>query len=194
MIQEDKNRLRQVMRTKSRLLSPAYCRTADEDIRNYVLSLPEYKRARTVFSYVSMDHEIDTKNLIAVMLAEGKRVAVPLCVGKGTMEARQIQSLGELWPRTWGILEPPDSAPVVAPCHIDVALIPCVCGNEKGQRLGYGGGFYDAYLQSCACTKILLCRRALMAEIIPVEEHDVVMDIVVSEGGAVHVPLSGKRE
>lgn len=194
MIQEEKKQLRQVMRSKRRRLSPAYCRAADEAVRNYILALPEYKRARTIFSYVSMEHELDTKVLIAAMLAEGKRVAVPLCVGKGTMEARQIQSLRELRPRTWGILEPPDSAPVIAPCHIDIALIPCVCGNERGQRLGYGGGFYDAYLQNCAGTKILLCRRALMAEEIPMEEHDVVMDIVVSEGGAVYVPLAGSRE
>ena len=191
---EEKKRLRRLLLERVQALSPAYCRKADEAIYRHVVSLPAYQTARTVCAYVGMAHEIDTKPLIKRMLADGKRVGVPLCVGKGVMEMREIGGLDELQAGTWGILEPSPNAPLLQPDEIDLGLIPCVSGNEAGQRLGYGGGFYDAYLAKAPFLRVLLCRNAMMTAPIPMEPHDAAMDIVVSEDGAVHCRSRKKFE
>lgn len=183
---EEKRRLRRLLLEQMRALPPAYCRRADEAIYRHIVSLPAYQTARTICAYVGMDCEINTKPLIERMLADGKRVGVPLCVGKGVMEMREIGGLDELQAGTWGILEPPPEAPLLLPEEIDLGLIPCVSGNEAGQRLGYGGGFYDAYLAKALFLRVLLCRKAMMTAPIPVEPHDAAMDVVVSEDGAVY--------
>lgn len=183
---EEKKRLRRLLLEQIRALPPAYCRRADEAIYRHVVSLPAYQTARTICAYVGMDCEINTKPLIERMLADGKRVGVPLCVGKGVMEMREIGGLDELQAGTWGILEPAPEAPLLRPEEIDLGLIPCVSGNEAGQRLGYGGGFYDAYLAKASFLRVLLCRNAMMTASIPMEPHDAAMDIVVSEDGAAY--------
>lgn len=183
---EEKRRLRRLLLEQMRALPPAYCRRADEAIYRHIVSLPAYQTARTICAYVGMDCEINTKPLIERMLADGKRVGVPLCVGKGVMEMREIGGLDELQAGTWGILEPPPEAPLLLPEEIDLGLIPCVSGNEAGQRLGYGGGFYDAYLAKAPFLRVLLCRKAMMTAPIPMEPHDAAMDVVVSEDGAVY--------
>lgn len=183
---EEKNQLRRLLLEQMRALPPAYCRKADKAIYRHVAALPAYQTARTICVYVGMAHEIDTKPLIKRMLAGGKRVGVPLCVGKGVMEIREIGGLDELQPGTWGILEPAPDAPLLQPDEIDLGLIPCVSGNEEGQRLGYGGGFYDAYLAKAPFLRVLLCCKAMMTAPIPMEPHDAMMDVVVSEDGAVY--------
>lgn len=183
---EEKKRLRRLLLEQIRALPPAYCRRADEAIYRHVVSLPAYQTARTICAYVGMDCEINTKPLIERMLADGKRVGVPLCVGKGVMEMREIGGLDELQAGTWGILEPAPEAPLLRPEEIDLGLIPCVSGNEAGQRLGYGGGFYDAYLAKAPFLRVLLCRKAMMTAPIPMEPHDAAMDVVVSEDGAAY--------
>lgn len=183
---EEKKQLRRLLLEQMRALPPAYCRKADEAIYRHVAALPAYQTARTICVYVGMTHEIDTKPLIKRMLAEGKRVGVPLCVGKGVMEMREIGGLDELQAGTWGILEPAPDAPLLQPDEIDLGLIPCVSSNEEGQRLGYGGGFYDAYLAKAPFLRVLLCRKAMMTAPIPLEPHDAMMDVVVSEDGAVY--------
>lgn len=191
---EEKKRLRRLLLEQMRALPPAYCRRADEAIYRHIVSLPAYQTARTICAYVGMDCEINTKPLIERMLADGKRVGVPLCVGKGVMEMREIGGLDELQAGTWGILEPAPEAPLLRPEEIDLGLIPCVSGNEAGQRLGYGGGFYDAYLAKAPFLRVLLCRNAMMTAPIPMEPHDAAMDIVVSEDGAVHCRSRKKFE
>ena len=191
---EEKKRLRRLLLEQMRALPPVYCRRADEAIYRHVVSLPAYQTARTICAYVGMDCEINTKPLIERMLADGKRVGVPLCVGKGVMEMREIGGLDELQAGTWGILEPAPDAPLLRPDEIDLGLIPCVSGNEAGQRLGYGGGFYDAYLAKAPFLRVLLCRKAMMTAPIPVEPHDAAMDVVVSEDGAVYCSNRKKFE
>ena len=77
------------------------------------------------------------------------------------------------------------SCPVIAPEEIDLAIVPCCTGNATGQRLGYGGGYYDRYLLKTKCPTMLLCRHQLERSDIPVEPHDVRLDYFVTERGVV---------
>ena len=92
----NKTELRKMIYNSYRDLTPEYKQYADDGIRANIMSLPEYNDAYTVFCFVGKKDEIDTSVLIDKMLAEGKRVCVPLCTGKGIMEAKQITDKAQL--------------------------------------------------------------------------------------------------
>ena len=149
MTQEEKQKkkdLRKQVMARISSLDEAYTRQADSQIVECLLSLPEYREAKSVFCFVGTDHEINTTPFLERVLADGKELCVPLCVGKHEMQARHITSLSQLKPGFYGLLEPdPDSGVTVGPRTIDLAVIPCVSCSHDGARLGHGGGFYDVY-------------------------------------------------
>ena len=178
-----KQELRKQIAAEVKALSSDYCARADAAICAAVRGSDLYKKAQTIFCYIGTEREIDTKALLLAALADGKRLALPLCVGKGIMEAREIRSLDDLVNGKFDIPAPAESCPLVAPEKFDLVIVPCSTGNDKGQRLGYGGGFYDRYLGRTVGPKMLLCRKALVKDDIPVEEHDLIMDYLVTEDG-----------
>lgn len=180
-----KQELRAIIAAEVKALEPSYCESADAAICAAVRESELYQKANTVFCYIGTDREIDTRALLLAALSDGKRLALPLCVGKGIMEAREIHSLDDLVNGKYDIPAPAATCPVIEPEAFDLVIVPCSTGNEKGQRLGYGGGFYDRYLAKTNCPKVLLCRKRLVKEDIPVEEHDLRMDHLATEDGLV---------
>jgi len=160
-----------------------YCAGADLSIRNYILNSPEYRRAETIFCYVGTSREIDTMPMIEQALAEGKRIGVPLCKKMGIMEVREIRSKEDLVMGAYDILAPKEDAPLIQPEEIQLCIVPCMTCNHRGERLGYGGGFYDRFLEKTTCPKMMLCREKIMNEEIPTEPHDLIMESVVTEQG-----------
>ncbi len=156
-------------------------RAASERICERVAGSDEFLRAGTVFCYVSVGGEVETRNLIALALQSGKRVCVPLCEGKGVMSARYIRDLSELREGSYGIPEPPADSPLAGPDEIDLALIPCSACDVRRNRLGKGAGFYDRYLEKSRAFRMGLCPRAMVTARLPKGEHDVPLDAVVCE-------------
>ena len=190
-----KQTIRAEVSARVKNLSPTYCREADAAICRWVIQSAQYQKAKTVFCYVGTEREIDTMALLRAALRDGKTLAVPLCLPeKGYMEARRIEGLGDLVSGRYGILAPKLNCPVVAPEAIDLAIVPCCTGNAKGQRLGYGGGYYDRYLPRTGCPTMLLCRHQLEREDLPVDEHDVMVDYFVTERGVVNCRDTFSRE
>lgn len=178
-----KKSLRRRIRDQISCLDPSYCRQADQRIIERIVSWECFRQADTVFCFVGTDREIHTKPLIQAALDLGKKIAVPKCVSKGIMEARQISSLNDLAPGSYGIEEPLDTSRIMPPGSVSLALIPCLTCSRDGRRLGYGGGFYDRYLESVPGIRAVLCRGSLMEEQIPCESHDCLMDAVIWEEG-----------
>ncbi|MBR2802097.1 MAG: 5-formyltetrahydrofolate cyclo-ligase [Erysipelotrichaceae bacterium] len=177
---EEKKRLREEY--KKRLLSLTEEEKAeDHKIIEQVLALPEYRQAKAVFSFVSRPEEIATRSFLQQVLDDGKTLAVPLCFPHGIMEARILKDLSELHPGFYGIEEPPHSAPLLAPEEISLALIPCLSADLSGNRLGFGGGYYDRYFAHLTVPSVLICREALLAEKIPAEEHDIRFPLLITE-------------
>ena len=182
---DSKKQLRKQIQERIRRLDPAYTAKADAQIVGHLLSLPEYRRAKTVFCFVGTDHEINTLPFLRQVLDDGKTLCVPLCVGKRTMEARQITSLCQLRTGSYGIAEPdPDTCPVVDPHSIDLAVIPCVTCSHTGDRLGHGGGYYDVFFSLCPdIPSAMICREAVICGSIPREAHDLAFPLVITEEG-----------
>ena len=180
-----KEALRAQISVKVKNLSPIYCEEADQAICEHIRRWRIYQEAQTIFCYAGTAREINTYPLLKAILADGKRLALPLCTGPGVMEAREITGIGDLVSGKYNILAPRLTCPLLEPEAIDLALVPCCTGNAHGQRLGYGGGFYDRYLPKLRCPTALLCRGQLVEENIPMSSHDVLLQYLITENGII---------
>ena len=87
----------------------------------------------------------------------------------------------------WGILEPV-SQKAFPIDQLDAVIVPALGVDRRGNRLGYGRGFYDAFLALCDCPFICpLISKCLLDEI-PAMPHDVPVDIIVTEHEVVRLP------
>ncbi len=141
------------------------------DASDIISEMPEFRAAKTVFTYVSCGAEPRTDGIIRLSLSLGKTLAVPRCIASGIMEAVIIKSEDALTCGKYGIPEP-QKGEVLPFSKIDFAVIPCLCADRSANRLGHGGGYYDRFLSDFGGFSLLLCRKELEAEEIPLEEHD----------------------
>ena len=176
-----KKEARQQVKEWMKKLDKNYIEKADQLIFKQIKELKEFREAKTIFCYASMKNEVDTWQLITLALKQGKNVGVPLCIGKGIMEVRQVHALEDFEEGAYGIMEPSRNCPVLSKEKIDMAVIPCVSADKEGRRLGHGAGFYDRFLDGVTFPKILVCYKELMMDQVPTEEHDILMDQVICD-------------
>ncbi len=168
-------KLRQIER-----LSDKYIRESDGAILNKLLSLVELNEADTVFLYHSVGREVSTVKLMQRLLKDGKRVALPVSGDDGAMEFYLLSSLSELTPGNFGIPEPPVEQPV-KPKLGDIIIVPALCCDKRGHRLGHGAGYYDRYLAKYKCFSICLCRKKLLEDKLPAEDTDITVSLVLTD-------------
>ncbi len=179
----DKKELRSVCLEKIKNTSPENFREWGARVSDIVTKTEQWKKADTVFVFVSMPTETDTSGLIGKALSSGKRLCVPKIVGDGIMEAVEIKNQAQLSSGKFGIYEPDDTCLPVSKNEIDLVLLPCLAADEKGRRLGRGGGYYDRFCEGCGGVKLVLCPEMLLLGEgeIPTEKWDIIADGVVTE-------------
>lgn len=177
----DKHLLRTKKRGELETLPQSYIDESDAAIEAKLLSLPEYIAAKRVFIYFSIGNEIKTQGIISHALAAGKIAALPVCEADGKMSFRLISSLNELTLGKFGIPEPVPDAPELAPQTGDIVIVPALCCDENGDRLGHGAGYYDRYLAEHACFTVCLCRKRMLESVIPTEPTDIAVSLVLTE-------------
>lgn len=184
---EEKQRLREKIKERQKFLSEAYYDMADARILDAAAALPEFQEAETVFCYVGMAGEINTRPLLEQILKGGKRLGVPKCQKKGIMHVYEIKELGQLKAGYYGILEPDETCVPIRPEEIDLAVIPCMSCDAQGRRLGKGGGYYDRYLAQTSFPRAALCWQQMMVNEIPMEIYDQRMDLVITENDVIRI-------
>ena len=192
-IQKIKKELRKKMMSKALALPEVYKSDVDREITQLLLGLPEYKDASTIFCFVGVEHEINMRSFLEQVLADGKRLAVPLCVGKGVMEARRIFSLDELKKGYYGLYEPDKSSELIPMDEVEFAVIPCLTADHKGNRLGHGGGYYDTLFNKYNNVPAAIICRELMCGEVPTEPFDHRFSITVTEDGVIRSNNYRKR-
>ena len=155
----------------------------DASIFGHLLAHPAYQNAESIFCYVSVKRETDTRAILFHALQAGKSVYTPRCLCSGIMEARRICSPEELSPARFGLLEPLADAPLALPDEIDLAIVPCLACDKKGYRLGYGGGYYDRWLAAFRGVSLCLCRASFLAGRLPSDNWDIPMDGLITGRG-----------
>ena len=146
-----------------------------------LITVPEFKRADRIYTYVSMDNEIDTIMLIDYSLSLEKRVFVPRVSGKD-MEFYEISDISELNPGYMGIYEPDINGKEPDYSRTGFMCMPGLAFDRSYNRIGYGGGFYDRYLSvENKLYKAALAYEAQLLENIPAQDGDVRPDMIVTE-------------
>lgn len=188
-IDKEKKALRTEIKNRVKNMDDAYREESDRKIADNILGLNEYAAAKTVFCFVSTSAEINTRPIIEDAIASGKTVCVPRCAQEpGIMRLFSIRSYEDLEAGKWNIFEPKKDCPEVKPEQIDFAVIPCASCSSDGRRLGYGGGYYDRYLENAKYPCAIICREKLMTEDIPVDEHDIEFSLIVTDRKISRIP------
>ena len=143
-----KTAMREHYKHLRRTMPPEKKREMDREIARRVASLWQYRHNEILLTYVSTAIEVDTTAIIEQALADGKRVAVPRCVpGTRDMQFFFITGMSDLEPGMFGVLEPvPERCEEMTDFSKGLCLVPALCYDFKGYRLGYGKGYYDRFL------------------------------------------------
>lgn len=184
-IDGDKRDLRRRMLACRRVLSVEERASRSAAITENLLSLEAVQKARTVFAYAAMEDEVQTEPLIASLLDRGKRVAIPLVIGKRAMEAALVPSMDAMETGAYGILTVrAERREILAPQEIDCVIVPGVAFGLDGSRLGMGGGYYDAFLPKAErAVRVAAAFQCQISEDIPSLPYDCGVDWIVTEQG-----------
>ncbi|MBQ4051957.1 MAG: 5-formyltetrahydrofolate cyclo-ligase [Oscillospiraceae bacterium] len=178
-----KRELRAGFKAARRALKPEEQAEKDRRILEKLVALPEYRQAELVLTYVSTAIEVDTRSLIDRALADGKKVAVPRCTpGKIDMKFYLINSLSELEPGAFGVLEPnPEKSRELRRYDRSVCILPGLGFDLEGYRLGYGKGYYDRFLSRYTGKNVGVCYNICMKTLLPHGRYDKMVDVLVTE-------------
>lgn len=174
-----KDELRRLVRERKQQFSSQQL----EELSHSVVErlMPYLRDAFVVMAYYSLADEVDTHRLVDDLVAMGKTVLLPKVIADGTMELRCYTSADDLQEGAFGIMEP-IGEPFTDYGMIDVALIPGVAFDERGHRLGRGKGYYDRFLRAMGRAELRtigVCYEFQKVEEVPVDRHDVSVDIVI---------------
>jgi 5-formyltetrahydrofolate cyclo-ligase len=186
-----KEEMRREMRARLRSMSPALRSEASLVICQMAANQPAFLRSRCVALFAPLFSEPDIHPLIEEAWAQGKRVVLPLMLGRGLapqLDWHEITSWDDvIIPGPFGLREPdPLRCPRVLPPELDCVFVPGVAFDGKGCRLGRGGGFYDSFLGLTPATRPCIGLMFSLQKVpaVPREPHDQPLRAVITEDGA----------
>jgi 5-formyltetrahydrofolate cyclo-ligase len=157
-----------------------------QKINKQFLKLPQLETAKKVMAYASMRKEIETFDLMEELLDQGYLLYLPYTrkdkIDLGTAQINDLDS--ELKEGVYGVQEPVARIRgEEVPEDLDVIVVPGACFTPEGYRIGYGGGYYDSFLSKHAngALKVGFCYDRFIVDSIPVEDHDVPVDLIITE-------------
>jgi len=185
---EDKPNLKAEVR-KSCLAQRAALGEKERESRSRIIQqklqdLPEFQQAQTVMSFLNFRDEVETTALAEAMIAGKKKLVLPCCAPHGILLPNEVRDLtADLESGAWDIREPKLTCERVEPSEIDLIIVPGAGFDLQGNRLGYGGGFYDRFfmLLNPLTPRIALSFQCQVIAQVPVDEHDVKMTMLITE-------------
>lgn len=175
-MRELKKALRKELVARRKVMDPQQKSAADNDIFEQLKPLAN--AASCVFTYASTPIEVDTRRIIAYCLKRGIPVALPVS-GDEELSFYYIDSISELSRGRFGIDEPPLNKP--ADYDKDtLCIVPALCADNAGSRLGYGRGYYDRFLNGFCGKSVIVCYSGFIREV-PSEPHDKKADLTISD-------------
>lgn len=174
----DKKALRRQITARKKAMTGDEIRKKSNALAQQFLKHPLYREAKTLYGYLPYNQEVRTERILEQALRDGKQVAVPKVYGE-EMRFLYITDLDTVDTGYAGIPEPVADGPV-AEDPTALVLMPGLAFDEKGNRMGYGGGFYDRFLQQEPDhPTVALCYDFQMLPQLETEEHDIPVDLVL---------------
>lgn len=150
-----------------------------------LITLNEFMAAQKIFIFINFRSEVDTKPIIEYLLKKGKKVIVPYTdVKNKTLKLYYLNNFDELVEGSYGILEPDPKKAIEANIEdVDLVIVPGSVFDEKGGRIGYGGGFYDRLLPSIRkeVKTVAISFDFQVIEEVPMGYYDRRVDIIVTD-------------
>ena len=152
----------------------------DQTLTERLLQHPFYQEAKVIASYLSFPHEFQTQELIEQALKDGKKVLIPKTYPKGRMDF-VVYDPQQLVKTSFGLLEPQGDLEVVDASQIDLIHVPGLAFTTEGYRIGYGGGYYDRYLEHFPGHTLSTIYPCQVQQFMP-ENHDIpVQEVLIDE-------------
>jgi 5-formyltetrahydrofolate cyclo-ligase len=137
-----------------------------------------YRQAKSIYGYLPYNQEVRTVSMLEQAIRDGKRVAVPKCYGD-EMRFVWMEDLSKVEKGYANIPEPIADDPI-ADDETALVLMPGLAFDPQGNRMGYGGGFYDKFLEKEPNHPTLaLCYDFQMLPHLETEAHDIPVDTVL---------------
>ena len=172
----DKSALRKEISAKKRSLTSRQIEAASAALAQHLFSHPLYRQADCLYAYLSYNQEVRTAAIIQRAWEDGKKVAVPK-IFDDRMEFVYIEENSPIETGYKGIPEPAENRIAHEPSAL--VLMPGLAFTAQGQRMGYGGGFYDRFLAQEPHPTVALCYDFQMLEHLETEEHDIPVNTVL---------------
>lgn len=174
----DKKALRRQIRAQKRAMSEEQIVAASKRLADKFFKTRQYAEAKTVYGYLPYNQEVRTVPILRRALDDGKRVAVPKVYGD-EMRFIFITGFDELENSEMGIPEPVADDPV-ADDPTALVIMPGLAFDAQGNRIGYGGGFYDKFLYAEPNhPTVALCYDFQMFHRLDADEFDIPVDLVL---------------
>ncbi len=182
-IRQRKNELRAVYKRLRTNCPKDVKEELDKKLTAQFLSLEEYKNCKTLFAFVSTPIEVDTSKIIETALKDGKHLAVPKCIDKtGLMDFYYINSTDCLKKGAFSIMEPDETlCEKVTDFSDGLCLVPGLCFDYQGYRLGFGKGYYDRFLEKFGGISVGICYSRCIEKELPKGIFDKNADILVTD-------------
>ena len=173
----NKQELRAVIRAQKRAMTEEMIVSKSEKLGELFVASELYKNAKSIYGYLPYNQEVRTVAMLEQALKDGKRVAVPKCYGD-EMRFIWMDDLSKVEKGYANIPEPIADEPV-ADDPTALVLMPGLAFDPKGNRMGYGGGFYDKFLErEPNHPTVALCYEFQMLPHLDTEAHDIPVDQV----------------
>ena len=177
-----KKQIRNSMVKQRRDMDPFERERISDKIVQKFLDSNIYRDSKTIMAYVPMHDEVQLNVFFEQAFKDGKRLAVPLITGSGTMRPVLLPSLDVLIEGEFGIKTVREEDRIfLQPDAFDCVLIPGAAFDYLGHRLGLGSGYYDNFLPRTNATKIALAFDFQLIYQVPYEIHDVNVDVIITE-------------
>ena len=180
-LDDRKRAVRSEMRALRAAISPHERAVRSDALASRLFSLQEVGRAGCVLAFRSFGAEVSTDAIVGRLLDAGKRVLLPAVEADG-MEAAEYRAGDPLVRSSYGALEPADRTPV-DPTLVDLVIAPGLAFDREGNRLGYGGGYFDSFLRRMrqGATVVGVCFHEQLIQEVPTGPDDVRVDVVVTD-------------
>ena len=179
----NKKTLRKEMKSIRNQLSMDKKLNSDNNIFNRLINSNFYKNSSEIFIFVSFGSEVDTIKFINHALNEDKNIYVPKVIDKNLMIAVKLHTMKDLKEGYYGVLEPQKIDETLNPNDLDLVILPGLAFDRCGNRLGYGGGFYDRFLDKIdkSTTLLAVSYNFQILDSIPHNENDIKVEFILTD-------------
>ena len=182
-LRDKKNALRKVYSSRRASIPDEAHRIASDKIAEDFFTSDLYRESDAVLMYLSINREVRTRTLVERILADGKRLALPVCFENGRMTFRYITSREQLVKGKFSAPEPSEECEEYRGGISTVCVIHAIAFDRNGYRLGYGKGYYDRYLSRFDVKRVGFCFEELLVDELPHGRYDAACDAVITEKG-----------